>query len=263
MRKRVALLLFSLILFAATPALARPVYHTVVSGDSLWTIAAQYHVSLPALEKSNALDDASVLQIGQSLIVPGLEAPQPSKAALHRASPHRSKPARVARKADADGSKYAEVAALKAIWDATHAGVAPLDIPGATPFGNAERAFALDARITRTAMRYIGVPYVWGGTSFAGMDCSGFVQTVFEKNGISLPRMADEQFGAGRRIAMSLLMPGDLVFFETYMSGPSHVGIYVGRGQFVHASLRGVRVDPLSMDYYASRYIGARRVSKL
>jgi cell wall-associated NlpC family hydrolase len=261
-RRRIAFLFFSLIVLSATPVMARPVYHTIVSGDSLWTIAQRYNVSLNALEKSNNLSDASILQLGRALIVPGLAAPESTKTRAQHASAipvWHKRLVRIVRAA----AKSDDIAALQALWSATHTGVTPADIPGATPFRLADRALALDARITRTAMRYLGVPYSFGGTSFAGIDCSGFVQTVFERNGIALPRMADEQFGVGRRIASSLLMPGDLVFFETYTAGASHVGIYVGKGQFIHASTRGVRIDPLSMSYYASRYLGARRVSKL
>ena len=148
----------------------------------------------------------------------------------------------------------------QALWAATHVGSVPPRLPGAEPFDLAQRMLVLDSRITQTALRYLGVPYMWGGTSFAGVDCSGFVQAVFAKNGIELPRMADEQFSVGHRIAMQLLMPGDLVFFETYTSGASHVGIYLGNGKFIHASTRGVVIDALSMNYYASRYLGARRL---
>jgi cell wall-associated NlpC family hydrolase len=128
-------------------------------------------------------------------------------------------------------------------------------------FSLAERILAFDAQVTHTALRYLGVPYVWGGTTYSGVDCSGFVQAVFEHNGVSLPRTADSQFEVGRAIRMRDLMPGDLVFFETYTVGPSHVGIYLGGGRFVHASASdGVRVDHLSDDYYAERYLGARRL---
>jgi len=126
----------------------------------------------------------------------------------------------------------------------------------------AQRVLAFDARITTTAMRYLGVPYSWGGTSYGGVDCSGFVWAVFAKNGIELPRMADGQFETGHHVRVADLRPGDLVFFQTYAPGASHVGIYIGGGRFVHASSSdGVRVDQLAEDYYASRFIGARRLT--
>lgn len=117
-------------------------------------------------------------------------------------------------------------------------------------------------RIVQTAMRYLGVPYVFGGNGPNGFDCSGFTNFVFSKNGLRLPRMADEQFGLGQPVARGLLQPGDLVYFTTYASGVSHVGIYLGEGKFISAtSSRGVAVDRLDDGYWGPRYIGARRVA--
>lgn len=116
-------------------------------------------------------------------------------------------------------------------------------------------------RIIQTSMRYRGVPYVFGGTSPDGFDCSGFTRYVFAQSGIYLPRMADEQFEVGRYVSYGRLQPGDLVFFSTYASGASHSGIYIGDGRFISAtSSRGVAIDSLDSGYWGSRYIGARRV---
>lgn len=116
-------------------------------------------------------------------------------------------------------------------------------------------------RITQNAMRYIGVPYVFGGTSPDGFDCSGYVRYVFARSGIDLPRMADEQYEVGKPVAYSHLQPGDTVYFSTYAPGASHVGIYLGDGNFVSASSsRGVVIDRLSSSYWGPRYIGARRM---
>lgn len=113
----------------------------------------------------------------------------------------------------------------------------------------------------RIAMRYRGVPYSFGGTSPYGFDCSGYTQYVFRQIGVSLPRMADEQYYSGRPVSRSNLQPGDLVFFETYEPGPSHVGIYIGNGEFVGAnSSTGVAVASIYDPYYwGPRYLGARR----
>lgn len=113
--------------------------------------------------------------------------------------------------------------------------------------------------LTSSALRFLGVPYVFGGTSTSGFDCSGFVQHVFAMLGIGLPRTADAQYDFGKP-AVGGPRPGDLVFFDTY-GGVSHVGIYLGKGQFVHASSsHGVMVSHLSDSYWAARYVGAKRL---
>jgi cell wall-associated NlpC family hydrolase len=112
------------------------------------------------------------------------------------------------------------------------------------------------------ARRLIGVPYVWGGTSAQGADCSGFVWLVYARRLPGLPRTSFEMFRVGTPVGREDLLPGDLVFFTTYAPGPSHVGVYMGNGQFAHASSRSRRVvvTPLSDPYYAARYLGARRI---
>jgi cell wall-associated NlpC family hydrolase len=112
--------------------------------------------------------------------------------------------------------------------------------------------------IARDALRFLGTPFVWGGTTPAGFDCSGFVQHVFAMMNVALPRTADYQFADGRHVS-GPLRPGDLVFFHTYAPGASHVGIYLGDGRFVHASRPFVHVSRLRDPYYASRYVGATR----
>ena len=116
-------------------------------------------------------------------------------------------------------------------------------------------------RLLNIAMRFGGVPYVWGGETPAGFDCSGFVQYVFRQIGINLPRTADVQYELGRKVLQAELQPGDLVFFETYEPGASHDGIYVGEGKFIAAnSGTGVAVVSLADPYWSSRYLGARRL---
>ena len=116
-------------------------------------------------------------------------------------------------------------------------------------------------RIIQSSMDYLGVPYVFGGTSPYGFDCSGYVQYVFALAGISLPRTADVQYEVGSPISTTELVEGDLVFFSTYTYGASHVGIYIGDGSFIHASSsRGIAIDSLGSSYWSSHYIGARRI---
>ena len=116
-------------------------------------------------------------------------------------------------------------------------------------------------RLIQTSLQHVGVPYWFGGTTPRGFDCSGFTRYVFSTIGVELPRMADSQYGVGRPVPADRMQPGDLVFFETYESGPSHVGIYIGNSQFISAtSSRGVKVDDLYGYYWGERFIGARRV---
>jgi cell wall-associated NlpC family hydrolase len=121
------------------------------------------------------------------------------------------------------------------------------------------RTSRIARELTSSALRFLGVPYVFGGTSTSGFDCSGFVQHVYAMLGIGLPRTADAQYDVGHA-AVGGPRPGDLVFFDTY-GGVSHVGIYLGSGKFVHASSsHGVMVSHLSDSYWAARYVGAKRL---
>jgi cell wall-associated NlpC family hydrolase len=121
------------------------------------------------------------------------------------------------------------------------------------------RTSKIAQQLTRSALRFLGVPYVFGGTTSSGFDCSGFVQHVFALLGMSLPRTADAQYDFGHP-AIGGPRLGDLVFFDTY-GGVSHVGIYLGHGKFVHASSsHGVEVSHLSESYWAARYVGAKRL---
>jgi cell wall-associated NlpC family hydrolase len=125
------------------------------------------------------------------------------------------------------------------------------DAPGLHPF-------------VRVAMRYAGTPYVWGGESRRGFDCSGFIMVVMRDLGYrALPHSAAEQFNYGTPVARALLKPGDIVFFKnTYKAGVSHVGIYLGRGRFIHAAGTGTGtvVSELGSAKWQAHYAGARRL---
>ncbi|BCJ85086.1 hydrolase [Effusibacillus dendaii] len=119
---------------------------------------------------------------------------------------------------------------------------------------------AKSSQLIDTAESLIGTPYAWGGTSPSGFDCSGFVNYVFKNTkGIQLGRTTGDMYSEGTPVTD--LQPGDLVFFATYSSGPSHVGIYVGDNQFISSTdSYGVKIDSLSNSYWGPRYLGAKRI---
>jgi peptidoglycan DL-endopeptidase CwlO len=115
----------------------------------------------------------------------------------------------------------------------------------------------LGGQAVAIAEQYLGVPYVWGGASPSGFDCSGLTMYVYAQLGVSLPHNAAAQYGMGTPVPSNALEPGDLVFFD----GLGHVGIYVGGGSFIHAPHTGdvVRISSMT-GWYSSNYVGARRI---
>jgi len=121
------------------------------------------------------------------------------------------------------------------------------------------------SEVVDLAMQYLGYPYCYGGSSPSGFDCSGFVRYVYSQFGCSLNRTASAQMSNGTSVSMSELQPGDLVFFLKSGSGASrasHVGIYIGGGQFIHASTSstGVIISDMDSAYYTTGFVGGRRI---
>jgi cell wall-associated NlpC family hydrolase len=118
------------------------------------------------------------------------------------------------------------------------------------------------AQVANLAEQYVGTPYRWGGSSPAGFDCTGFVMWVYSQFGVDLPHNEAGQLASGASVPADDLQPGDvLVFANTYRRGLSHVGIYVGNGQFVHAAdeRHGVTVSNLWDGYWGPRFVAASR----
>lgn len=120
----------------------------------------------------------------------------------------------------------------------------------------------MGAIAARTAERFVGIPYRWGGdTVVDGMDCSGFARAVYNLCGVNIPRTSREQFKVGDPVGRDDLKDGDLVFFGASEESINHVGIYVGDGRFVHAPRRGddIKVSSLDENYFARKFMGGRR----
>ncbi|HXP91940.1 MAG TPA: LysM peptidoglycan-binding domain-containing C40 family peptidase [Candidatus Binatia bacterium] len=243
--------LFALVLVAVSASFAEARTHRVSQGETLASIAASEHVMISDLARLNDLEgDNPALAPGEILVLDAASAPAaPDPAAAAKA---------IALVKAAERASVPTAGADVAMWQPSSDDPSPLHRFASRII---DRTSSIASTLARNAMRFLGVPYSFGGTSSAGFDCSGYVQHVFAMLGIHLPRTADSQFARGERVHGGDLQPGDLVFFQTYAPGASHVGIYLGNDEFVHASSsRGVMVSKLSESYWATRYIGAKRV---
>jgi LysM repeat protein len=209
--------------------------YVVRSGDHLTRIAKRFNVTLKDLKNINHIE-RDTLRIGQAISIP-------TQSKVARLSVEGVTTSR-------DHNKTDVTTSLKVGTDDNQ--------DNRDDSGDISRD-----SIIKVAKRFIGVPYKFGGTSLIkGLDCSAFVGEVFSFLNVDLPRTARELFGVGRSVSRNQLAAGDLVFFRTYASYPSHVGIYMGGSEFIHASPKAhmVTIDSMNRDYFTKRYIGARRI---
>jgi peptidoglycan endopeptidase LytE len=208
--------------------------HRVMGGETVYSIGKMYNVELAQVRRLNHIK-GNRIKVGQELRIPGNARPVMD-------------------------------AGMSAGPVEVEAGQGQEKVQEQSPSGPAapeasEGAFT-DVRVWDIERCYEGVPYRFGGSGMDGIDCSGFTKSVFDSFGLCLPRSAREQFMVGVPVDKAELKRGDLVFFSTYAKYPSHVGIYVGDGRFMHMSTSKstLEITDLNDGYYVSNYLGARRV---
>ncbi|WP_053219464.1 C40 family peptidase [Virgibacillus senegalensis] len=142
-----------------------------------------------------------------------------------------------------------------------HAATSTIDKQESAPKPVEKVSQAVDpSAVIQTAKQLVGSPYSWGGTSPEGFDCSGLIQYIYQSHGMKLPRTVSELWNISKPVDSPSL--GDFVFFQTYKQGPSHMGIYVGDGKFLHAGeSRGVEISEMENPYWSPRYLGAKRLT--
>ncbi len=276
--------------------------YTVATGDSLGKISKKFGVPLKELRDINGLA-ADNIRVGTKLNIPGLYSPEASESPAENIGAASSKAEYVVKQGDSLGRVARRFGVtIKALkrennikGNSINAGQV-LYIPGSgrqeaeylavtkanivqdsngrlnTTNGQSKYSepqvqngrFSKES-IIQVAKRYLGAPYKFGGYDLTtGIDCSGYVKKIFSRFNVYLPRTArDIYYSAGSSVTKRNLDTGDLVFFHTYAKYPSHVGIYIGNDEFIHASSasRMVTIDSMNKQYYRARYIGAKRIA--
>jgi len=254
----------------------KSLYHTVEKGETLSSIAKQYSVNVAEIKDLNNMKSAK-LKKGQKLLV---KRTGPRTYTVRKGD----NVWKVARRFNVDGEELMEINEMETpslrIGQVLY--LEARVVPDNTE--NTKELFAknLEEEISRMeessdtletdkpnrviefAKKLINIPYKFGGNSILGIDCSAYVKKVYGLFGVSLPRTAREQFSEGESVEKNELSVGDLVFFRTYASFPSHVGIYLGNNLFIHASSKGkkVTIDNLETPYYLKRFLGGKRLLK-
>lgn len=225
--------------------------YTVQSGDYLSKIGANFDVYVSELKSWNNLS-SDVIYPGQTLIVSASGTSTPPAGSGSYIVQSGDTLSHIAVRYDVSVS---DIMSWNNLSSSTIYVGQKLSINGTS--GGVTQTSSLN--VVDIAKKYVGTPYAWGGTSPSGFDCSGFIYYVFNQAGQSIPRTNTEGYYS-KSTFVSSPKAGDLVFFEnTYKAGISHMGIYVGNGEFIHASDSGVVVSKLSNTYWNPKFVGYKR----
>ncbi|QHE63348.1 LysM peptidoglycan-binding domain-containing protein [Rossellomorea vietnamensis] len=242
------------VLEVSAPSSSSARTYTVQSGDYLSKIGARYDVYVAELKSWNNLK-SDVIYPGQTLIVSSggtTTTPPPSTGSSTYTVQSGDTLSHIAIRYDVSVSSIKSWNGLSS--DTIYVGQ-KLSINGTSDGGTQTPS----SNVVDIAKKYVGTPYAWGGTSPSGFDCSGFIYYVFNQAGQSIARTNTEGYYS-KSSFVSSPKAGDLVFFEnTYKAGISHMGIYVGNGEFIHASDSGVVVSKLSNTYWNPKFVGYKR----
>ncbi|NMH70547.1 LysM peptidoglycan-binding domain-containing protein [Bacillus sp. RO3] len=239
------------VLEVSAPSSSTAKTYTVQSGDYLSKIGAKFDVYVSELKSWNNLK-SDVIYPGQTLIVSsGAASPAPTGSSTYTVQSGDTL-SHIAVRYNVSVSSIKSWNGLTS--DNIYVGQ-KLSIKGTSDSGTQTKS----SNVVDIAKKYVGTPYKWGGTTPSGFDCSGFIYHVFNEAGHSISRTNTDGYYS-KSSFISNPKPGDLVFFEnTYKVGISHMGIYLGNGEFIHASDSGVTISKLSNTYWNPKFVGYKR----
>lgn len=262
--------LFLLVLFIILSAtiVSGAQRHVVKEGESIIDVAAMYDTTPLELAVANNLDLNSPLEAGQKLIIVKMAEEEIinniTVPEVHKVTKGETLYS-IAKKYGVSVATLASINHIKANAKLVQGRIIKIITPAEEIVTNFEKNMVRVEKGNQTLVTYAmglkGIPYVSGGSSRGGFDCSGFTSYVYAQFGKKIPRNSQSQYRGGKKVALNDLQKGDIVCFTTRRGGCSHVGIYIGNNKFIHAANKnkGVVVSSMSEKYYSSRYLGARR----